>query len=116
MPLTLPFHAFISRQYESKPLNDFAAWICIDDIISSFQFVNQSSKPRNSQASLFYQQYDGVSAGYSGDNKATSDTLDSEGWLKTGDLCYFDSNGYLFIVDRLKELIKYKAYQVILFL
>ncbi|KAJ4712535.1 4-coumarate:CoA ligase-like protein [Melia azedarach] len=53
-----------------------------------------------------------IMKGYSGDNKATSDTLDSEGWLKTGDLCYFDSNGYLFIVDRLKELIKYKAYQV----
>lgn len=50
--------------------------------------------------------------GYVGDDKATVETLDSEGWLKTGDLCYFDSDGYLFIVDRLKELIKYKAYQV----
>jgi long-subunit acyl-CoA synthetase (AMP-forming) len=39
--------------------------------------------------------------------------LDSEGWLKTGDLCFFDSEGFLYIVDRLKELIKYKAYQVI---
>ncbi|KAK3220419.1 hypothetical protein Dsin_014389 [Dipteronia sinensis] len=35
-----------------------------------------------------------------------------EGWLKTGDLCYFDSQGLLFIVSRLKELIKYKAFQV----
>ncbi|KAI9161722.1 hypothetical protein LWI28_020123 [Acer negundo] len=50
--------------------------------------------------------------GYVGDDKATAEILDSEGWLKTGDLCYFDSQAFLFIVDRLKELIKYKAYQV----
>lgn len=50
--------------------------------------------------------------GYVGDNEATVATFSSDGWLKTGDICYFDSEGFLFIVDRLKELIKYKAYQV----
>ncbi|EEE55830.1 hypothetical protein OsJ_04437 [Oryza sativa Japonica Group] len=52
------------------------------------------------------------STGYVGDDEATAATVDSEGWLKTGDLCYFNEDGFLYIVDRLKELIKYKGYQV----
>ncbi|ESQ31570.1 hypothetical protein EUTSA_v10003983mg [Eutrema salsugineum] len=57
-----------------------------------------------------------IMKGYVENEKATSETLDQEeGWLKTGDLCYIDSEGFLYIVDRLKELIKYKAYQVKLY-
>lgn len=51
-------------------------------------------------------------AGYVGDLEATSSTL-VDGWLRTGDLCYFDDEGFLYVEDRLKELIKYKGYQVI---
>ncbi|KAJ4702239.1 4-coumarate-CoA ligase [Melia azedarach] len=53
-----------------------------------------------------------IMKGYFSNPEATTSTLDSEGWLRTGDLCYIDDDGYIFVVDRLKELIKYKGYQV----
>jgi OPC-8:0 CoA ligase-1 len=49
---------------------------------------------------------------YLGKKEATAETIDPDGWLKTGDLCYFDDNGFLYIVDRIKELIKHNGYQV----
>ncbi|OVA10876.1 AMP-dependent synthetase/ligase [Macleaya cordata] len=53
-----------------------------------------------------------VMKGYFSNPGATTSTLNSEGWLRTGDICYIDEDGYVFVVDRLKELIKYKGYQV----
>jgi acyl-CoA synthetase (AMP-forming)/AMP-acid ligase II len=53
-----------------------------------------------------------VMRGYHHNPEATAATVDGDGWLRTGDLCYVDADGYLFVVDRLKELIKYKGYQV----
>lgn len=53
-----------------------------------------------------------IMKGYVGDPEANSTTMDPDGWLRTGDLCYIDGEGFLFVVDRLKELIKYKGYQV----
>lgn len=49
---------------------------------------------------------------YLGNVEATTATFDSDRWLKTGDLCYFDDKGFLYIVDRIKELIKHNGYQV----
>ncbi|OVA17944.1 AMP-dependent synthetase/ligase [Macleaya cordata] len=53
-----------------------------------------------------------VMKGYLGNDEATAATIDREGWLKTGDLGYFDVDGFLYIVDRIKELIKHNGYQV----
>ncbi|CAN5546565.1 4-coumarate--CoA ligase family protein [soil metagenome] len=53
-----------------------------------------------------------VMVGYLGNDKATAETIDAEGFLHTGDMACVDSDGCVYIVDRLKELIKYKGYQV----
>lgn len=53
-----------------------------------------------------------IMKGYVGDQLATSATIDKDGWLHTGDIGYYDENREFFIVDRIKELIKYKAFQV----
>ncbi len=53
-----------------------------------------------------------VMPGYLGNQAATDSTIDREGWLHTGDIGHIDSDGHLYIVDRLKELIKYNGFQV----
>ncbi|KAK4488910.1 hypothetical protein RD792_004700 [Penstemon davidsonii] len=55
---------------------------------------------------------DQIMKGYLNDPESTENTVDKEGWLHTGDIGFIDSDDELFIVDRLKELIKYKGFQV----
>jgi acyl-CoA synthetase (AMP-forming)/AMP-acid ligase II len=54
----------------------------------------------------------GAMRGYLGNDAATALTVDADGWLRTGDIVSADPDGWFFIVDRVKELIKYKGYQV----
>ena len=53
-----------------------------------------------------------VMVGYLNNAEATAITIDSDGWLHTGDVARIDADGHMYIVDRVKELIKYKGFQV----
>jgi len=53
-----------------------------------------------------------VMRGYLNNPDATAATIDADGWLHTGDIGHADPDGHFVVVDRLKELIKYKGFQV----
>ena len=53
-----------------------------------------------------------VMKGYLNNPQATAETIVGGGWMRTGDIGHFDEDGYLYVTDRLKELIKYKGFQV----
>ncbi|KAF6138513.1 hypothetical protein GIB67_022547 [Kingdonia uniflora] len=63
--------------------------------------------PRNKPGEILQ-----IMKGYLNDPEASERTIDKEGWLHTGDIGYIDDDDEIFIVDRLKELIKYKGFQV----
>jgi long-chain acyl-CoA synthetase len=53
-----------------------------------------------------------VSPGYLDDPERSAETFDEDGWLHTGDIARFDAEGNLFLLDRVKELIKVNGFQV----
>ena len=53
-----------------------------------------------------------IMKGYLNNPEANARTIDADNWLHTGDIGYADEDGHFFIVDRVKELIKYKGFQV----
>uniref|UniRef100_A0A336M4T4 CSON003268 protein n=1 Tax=Culicoides sonorensis TaxID=179676 RepID=A0A336M4T4_CULSO len=50
--------------------------------------------------------------GYYGDEIQTRNAFDSEGWVKTGDIGYFDEENHLYMLDRKKDMFKYRNYQI----
>lgn len=64
------------------------------------------------QVGEFWLKGPNVMKGYLNNSQATEDTVDKQGFLHTGDVGYVDEEGFFFIIDRVKELIKVKAFQV----
>lgn len=50
--------------------------------------------------------------GYYNNQAASDNATDENGYLRTGDIGFIDENGYVFLIDRKKEVMKYKGYQV----
>ncbi|KAK9511844.1 hypothetical protein O3M35_000426 [Rhynocoris fuscipes] len=53
-----------------------------------------------------------MTKGYIDNPKANEESIDKDGWFHTGDIGYYDEDGYFYVVDRLKDMIKVKGYQV----
>ncbi|EFA05828.2 uncharacterized protein LOC655287 [Tribolium castaneum] len=54
----------------------------------------------------------GLMVGYLSNKNATMEAFDNEGYLRTGDLGYYDEENFFYIVDRLKDIIKFKGFQI----
>ncbi|XP_039036635.1 4-coumarate--CoA ligase-like 1 [Hibiscus syriacus] len=79
-----------------------------------FKFIDPDtgrSLPKNSPGELCVRSQC-IMQGYYKNKEETNRTIDQNGWLHTGDIAYVDDDGDIFIVDRIKELIKYKGFQV----
>nr|QDG03190.1 4-coumarate:CoA ligase [Glycyrrhiza uralensis] len=107
-PLSISL-AFAKEPFETKP--GACGTVVRNAEMKIVDTDTGASLPRN-QAGEICIRGTKVMKGYLNDPEATKRTIDKEGWLHTGDIGFVDDDDELFIVDRLKELIKYKGFQV----
>lgn len=79
--------------------------------IVSLESSNMKGLPANEAGEILFRGPN-MMKGYYKNSKATKGTITEDGWLRTGDIGYYNEDGLLFVTDRLKELIKVNALQV----
>uniref|UniRef100_A0A1Q3EVD5 Putative acyl-coa synthetase n=1 Tax=Culex tarsalis TaxID=7177 RepID=A0A1Q3EVD5_CULTA len=72
---------------------------------------NENALGKGSQGELLVK-FSEKFLGYYNDPDATAQSFNEDGWFKTGDVAYFDDDGFLFLVDRKKDLLKYRGHQI----
>nr|GMC85838.1 4-coumarate--CoA ligase-like 6 [Ipomoea batatas] len=102
-----------TRGYNTEKLHNYssAGLLSPNTEAKVVDWITGSSLPPNSTGELWLRG-PSVMKGYLNNVEATKSTVDDDGWLHTGDIVYFDQNGYLYVLDRLKEIIKYNGFQI----
>ncbi|KAG9139989.1 hypothetical protein Leryth_010519 [Lithospermum erythrorhizon] len=105
--------AVATRGYNTKEIHNYTSvgLLAPNTQAKVVDWVTGSSLPPGGVGELWLCT-PGIMKGYLNNEEATEATVDENGWLHTGDIVYFDKDGYLYIVDRLKEVIKYKGFQI----
>jgi len=78
----------------------------------SIKFVDNGKEVPVDETGELWIKGPNVFKGYYDNPKATAESLDAEGWYRTGDIGYIDKDRNIYITDRVKELIKYNGFQV----
>ena len=97
--------------YEPEKLRDGTVGVCVPS--TEYKLIDESGNALSpgEQGEVLVRGPQ-IMKGYLNRKKETDQAIDQEGWLRTGDIGFADEAGNLTIVDRVKELIKYKGFQV----
>ncbi|GBC09291.1 hypothetical protein RclHR1_08740011 [Rhizophagus clarus] len=117
------YHASIKQAYGLTETTPFAMVTKTENIVDGSigilipnvecKIISDDNKELGyNEPGEFYIRGPNVMKGYLNNKEATNACIDSDGWFRTGDLGYVDLQGNFFIIDRVKELIKYKGFQV----
>ncbi|XP_072930565.1 uncharacterized protein [Epargyreus clarus] len=101
----------VSVGYKDDTNHAAVGHIFPDSEVKIADLVTQEALPAGQEGEIWYRGPN-LMKGYYKDEKSTKEVMTDDGWYKTGDIGKFDDKNYLYVTDRLKELIKVKGFQV----